>query len=78
MIQRGHGAGFQLEALAARRIVGEVGRQDFERNIAAQAFTNSLSPKSVPFCSNFLTQGLPGFASLGVENDSGERALCHG
>ena len=37
MIERGDGAGLQLEALAARGIVGEIGRQDFERDIAAQA-----------------------------------------
>ena len=37
MIQRGDGARFEFEALAAHGIVGHVGRQDLQRDVASEA-----------------------------------------
>jgi hypothetical protein len=77
MIQGGGSAGFALEALEGLTVVGDIVRQEFQRDVTAKAFVLGLIHDAHPAATKFFQDAIVGDRSSGEWRGIGHARECY-
>jgi hypothetical protein len=77
MIQGGGSAGFALEALEGLTVVGDIVRQEFQRDVTAQAFVLGLIHDAHPAATKLFEDAIVGNRSSGEWRGIGHGCECY-